>query len=58
MDEFGRPLISFDKKLPLGWLDSPRDWGRAKAHVEAMWLMLQRDPSKDYVIGANTMRST
>ena len=54
LDELGRPLISCDKKLHLGWLDSPRDWGYAKEFVEAMWLMLQRDSPKDYVIGTNT----
>lgn len=54
LDELGRPLISRDRKLHLGWLDSPRDWGYAKEFVEAMWLMLQRDAPKDYVIGTNT----
>jgi GDPmannose 4,6-dehydratase len=38
----------------MGWLDAPRDWGYAKEYVEAMWLMLQNDQPKDYVIGTNT----
>ena len=36
--------------LILGNLDSKRDWGHAKDYVEAMWLMLQQDSPKDYVI--------
>lgn len=38
-------------KLKLGNLDACRDWGYAKEYVEAMWLMLQQDNPKDYVIG-------
>lgn len=36
--------------LTLGNLDAKRDWGYAKDYVEAMWLMLQQDNPKDYVI--------
>lgn len=36
--------------LYLGNLSSKRDWGHAKDYVEAMWLMLQQDQPKDYVI--------
>lgn len=36
--------------LYLGNLDAKRDWGHAKEYVEAMWLMLQQDAAKDYVI--------
>ena len=38
------------KVLYLGNLDSKRDWGYAKEYVEAMWLMLQQEKPKDYVI--------
>lgn len=38
-------------KLSLGNLNSYRDWGYAKEFVEMMWLMLQQDKPKDYVIG-------
>lgn len=34
----------------LGNLDAKRDWGHAKDYVEAMWLMLQQNEPKDYVI--------
>ncbi len=38
------------EKLKLGNLDAKRDWGHAKDYVEAMWLMLQQEQAKDYVI--------
>ncbi|MEM4385666.1 MAG: GDP-mannose 4,6-dehydratase [Candidatus Anstonellales archaeon] len=37
-------------RLEVGNLNAIRDWGYAKDYVEAMWLMLQRDEPKDYVI--------
>jgi GDPmannose 4,6-dehydratase len=36
--------------LYLGNLDAKRDWGHAKDYVEVMWLMLQQNQPKDYVI--------
>jgi len=44
-------------KLSLGNLDAERDWGYAKDYVEAMWLMLQRDTSEDYVIATGVAHS-
>lgn len=40
-------------ELRLGNLDAKRDWGFAGDYVEAMWLMLQQDQPKDYVISTN-----
>ena len=57
LDELGRPLVTKEGKLKLGFLDARRDWGYAKEYVEAMWLMLQNDEPKDYVIGTNTSYS-
>ncbi|MCL4262492.1 MAG: GDP-mannose 4,6-dehydratase [Anaerolineae bacterium] len=57
LDELGRPLVTPDGKLKLGYLDARRDWGYAKEYVEAMWLMLQNETAKDYVIGTNTSYS-
>ncbi|MCC9606708.1 GDP-mannose 4,6-dehydratase [Blastopirellula sp. JC732] len=37
-------------KLRLGNLDAERDWGFAGDYVEAMYLMLQQDEPRDYVI--------
>lgn len=51
LDELGNPLVSPDRKVTLGWLDSQRDWGYAPEYVDAMWRMLQNDLPKDYVIG-------
>jgi GDPmannose 4,6-dehydratase len=39
--------------LALGNLDAKRDWGYAKDYVEAMWMMLQQDEPRDYVIATN-----
>lgn len=41
------------KRLSLGNLDAKRDWGFAGDYVEAMWLMLQQEAPKDYVIASN-----
>jgi len=38
--------------LYLGNLDAERDWGHAKDYVEAMWLMLQQEEAKDFVIAS------
>jgi len=39
------------KELRLGNLEARRDWGFAGDYVEAMWLMLQAETPKDYVVG-------
>jgi GDPmannose 4,6-dehydratase len=38
------------KTLYLGNLDAIRDWGHAKDYVEGMWMMLQQEIPKDYVL--------
>ncbi len=43
--------------LRLGNLNAMRDWGHAKDFVEAMWLMLQQDTPKDYVIATGKQYS-
>lgn len=49
-----RSAVSIARKesflLELGNLEITRDWGWAPEYVEAMWLMLQRDDPRDYVI--------
>lgn len=57
LNELGEPLIDSAGKLHLGNLGATRDWGYAKEYVEAMWLMLQQDKPKDYIIGTNTSHS-
>jgi GDPmannose 4,6-dehydratase len=38
------------QKLYLGNLDAVRDWGYAPEYAEGMWLMLQADEPRDYVL--------
>ena len=45
------------KKLKLGNMSAKRDWGHAKDHVNAMWLMVQQDTPGDYVIGTGVENS-
>lgn len=49
-----RIKLGLDDALYLGNLDAVRDWGYAKEYVEAMWLMLQQDEPRDYVVATNT----
>lgn len=44
-------------KIELGNLDAKRDWGHAKEYVEAIWLMLQQDNPRDFVIGTGKLHS-
>lgn len=44
-------LLGKQKSLFLGNLDAIRDWGYAKEYVYSMWLMLQQDAPRDYVVG-------
>ena len=39
-----------ERELYLGNLDARRDWGHARDYVRAMWLMLQEDEPRDFVI--------
>ena len=43
-------VLGYQKTLYIGNLSAKRDWGHAKDYVEAMWLMLQMEKPKDYVI--------
>jgi len=44
-------------KLRLGNLKSRRDWGYAKDYVRAIWMMLQQDEPRDYVIAMEESHS-
>jgi len=54
VNELGEPLVDAKGKIHLGDLNAMRDWGYSKDYVEAMWLMLQQDEPKDYIIGTDT----
>ncbi|MDD3926874.1 MAG: GDP-mannose 4,6-dehydratase [bacterium] len=53
----GRIKMGLQDKLFLGNLDARRDWGHARDYVEAMYLMLQQDKPKDYVIATGEAHS-
>jgi GDPmannose 4,6-dehydratase len=58
-DGAARIAIGLAETLPMGSLDAERDWGFAGDYVRAMWLMLQQDHPRDYVIAsgvAHTVR--
>lgn len=50
-----RIALGMQDKLYLGNLDAKRDWGHAKDYVEGMWLMLQQDEPRDYVLATGRM---
>ncbi|NNF03851.1 MAG: GDP-mannose 4,6-dehydratase [Rhodothermales bacterium] len=41
-------------RLYLGNLDARRDWGHARDYVRGMWLMMQQEVPKDYVLSTGT----
>jgi len=45
-----RIKVGLARDLLLGNLDTIRDWGSAPDYVRAMWLMLQQDSPKDFII--------
>jgi GDPmannose 4,6-dehydratase len=52
-----RIKLGFQDCLYLGNLESKRDWGHARDYVEMMWLMLQHEVPKDYVIATGRQHS-
>lgn len=49
--------LGLQDKLYLGNLDAVRDWGYAPDYIYSMWLMLQRDTPKDYVVASGINHS-
>jgi GDPmannose 4,6-dehydratase len=49
-DGVARIKLGLADELRLGNLEAQRDWGFAGDYVRAMWLMLQQDEARDYVI--------
>lgn len=49
--------LGLAKDLKLGNLDAQRDWGFAGDYVEAMWLMLQQQEPKNYVVATGVTHS-
>ncbi len=52
-----RICMGLQEKLYLGNLDAKRDWGHASDFVRAMYLMLQQDIPRDYVIATGNTYS-
>lgn len=44
-------------ELELGNLDAKRDWSHARDMVKGMWLMLQQDKPRDYVLASGSAHS-
>lgn len=49
-DGAARIKLGLADQLRLGNLDAHRDWGFAGDYVRTMWLMLQQDEPRDYVV--------
>lgn len=49
--------IKTNKLLKLGNINAKRDWSYAPDSIEAMWLMLQQEKPKDYVISSGKTHS-
>lgn len=56
-DGVARIKLGLASELRLGNLDAKRDWGFAGDYVRAMWLMLQQDEPRDFVIGTGETHS-
>jgi GDPmannose 4,6-dehydratase len=52
-----RIKLGLADKLPMGNLESQRDWGFAGDYVRAMWLMLQQSEPDDYVVATGETHS-
>lgn len=55
--QVARILCGLSKKLPMGNLDSERDWGFAGDYVGGMWSMLQQSEPDDYVLATGKTHS-
>jgi GDPmannose 4,6-dehydratase len=49
--------LGLEQTLLLGDLDARRDWGYAPDYVRAMWLMLQQDEPRDYIVASGESHS-
>jgi GDPmannose 4,6-dehydratase len=49
--------LGLQDELWLGDLDARRDWGYAGDYVRAMWLMLQQDEPRDYIVATGELHS-
>lgn len=52
-----RIKLGLERKLRLGNLDAERDWGFTGDYVRVMWMMLQQDEARDYVVATGLTHS-
>jgi GDPmannose 4,6-dehydratase len=52
-----RIKLGLQQKMKIGNLDAERDWGFAGDYVRAMWLMMQQETPKDYVVATGKTHS-
>ena len=52
-----RIKVGLQDRLYLGNMDALRDWGHARDYVEAMWMILQQNEAKDYVVATGEQHS-
>jgi GDPmannose 4,6-dehydratase len=56
-DGVARIKLGIERELRLGNVDAQRDWGFSGDYVKAMWLMLQADQPKEYVVATGRTTS-
>ncbi|MRS12107.1 MAG: GDP-mannose 4,6-dehydratase [Actinobacteria bacterium] len=56
-DGAARISLGLADSLPMGNLDSRRDWGFAGDYVDAMWRILQQDEPDDFVVATGEAHS-
>jgi GDPmannose 4,6-dehydratase len=56
-DGVARIKLGVQQELRLGNIEAQRDWGFAGDYVRAMWLMLQADQPKEYVVATGRTAS-
>ncbi|MFO7536226.1 MAG: GDP-mannose 4,6-dehydratase [Kiritimatiellia bacterium] len=56
-DAVARIKLGLAKDLPLGNIESCRDWGFAGDYVRAMWMMLQQEKPEDFVVATGESHS-
>ena len=56
-DGAARIKLGLERELRLGNVDAMRDWGHARDHVRAMWLMLQQPAPGEYVVATGRTTS-
>jgi GDPmannose 4,6-dehydratase len=56
-DGVARMKLGLAEELRLGNTEARRDWGFAGDYVRAMWLMLQQDEPRDYVVATGVEHS-